>query len=125
MSDWLMAGVWRHILRLPPVLGKRSVGELSERAREVVGHLSDDHRAVHLFVASELPRLGGPVPPKTIAEGLDLSLATVRVILDELEARKGFLFRNEEGAVVWVYPMTTEVTPHRVRFRSGETLYAA
>ncbi len=125
MSDWLMAGVWRHILRLPPGLGKKSVRELSERAREVVGHLSEQHRAVHLFVARALPRLGRPVPPETSAEGLDLPVATVTVILDELEARKGFLFRNEKGAVVWVYPMTTEVTPHRIRFRSGETLYGA
>jgi hypothetical protein len=120
-----MAGVWRHILRLPAGLGKRSVGELSERAREVVGLLSAEHRAVHLFVARELPRLGRPIPSETIAEGVDLPLATVTVILDELEARKGFLFRNEEGAVVWVYPMTVEVTPHRIRFRSGETLYGA
>jgi hypothetical protein len=49
----------------------------------------------------------------------------VTSILADLEARKGFLFRNEDGAVVWAYPVTAEPTPHRIRFKSGETLYAA
>jgi hypothetical protein len=45
--------------------------------------------------------------------------------LTDLEARKIFLFRDGEGSVVWAYPVTAEQTPHRIRFRSGETLYAA
>lgn len=125
MSDWLLVGVWRHALRLPPGLGERRLGRLAQRARQIVGQLSTEHRAVHHFAARELPRIGGPIPPRTMAESLDLPEATVVEILTDLEARKGFLFRNEEGAVVWVYPMTAEPTPHRVRFESGETLYGA
>ena len=125
MSDWLMAGVWRLILRLPPAIGRKRVGQLAERAREVAGAVSAQHRAVHHFVVRELPRLGMPMPPQHIADGLDLPLPTVTGILADLEARKGFLIRNEDGEVVWAFPATAEPTPHRIRFKSGETLYAA
>ena len=125
VSEWLMAGVWRHILRLPPAIGRKRVGQLADRARAEVDVVSTQHRAVHHFVVREVPRFGRPMPPQTIAEGLDLPLPTVIQILTDLEARKIFLFRDEEGSVVWAYPVTAEQTPHRIRFRSGETLYAA
>lgn len=125
MSDWLMAGVWRLIVRLPPAIGSKRVGRLAERAREVVGAVSAQDRAVHHFVVRELPRFGMPVPPQHIADGLDLPLRTVIGILADLEAKKSFLVRSRGGDVVWAYPVTAEPTPHRIRFRSGETLYAA
>ena len=125
MSEWLMAGVSRHILRLPPAIGKMRVSQLADRARAEVDVVSTQHRAVHHFVVREVPRFGRPMPPQTIAEGLDLPLPTVIQILTDLEARKIFLFRDGEGSVVWAYPVTVEQTPHRIRFRSGETLYAA
>ncbi len=125
MREWLMAGVWRYVLRLPPGIGRKRVGRLAERARAEVGALSAQHRAVHHFVVRELSRFGGPLPPQAIAEGVDLPPATVIETLDDLEARKGFLFRNQDGAVVWAYPVTAAATPHRIAFRSGETLYAA
>ncbi len=120
-----MAGVWRLILRLPPGVGERRIDGFVRRARDVVGELSVDHRRVHHFVARELPRLGAPIPPQVIADGLHLTESSVIVIVAELEERKGFLVTDDHGAVVWVFPLTVEPTPHRVRFRSGETLYAA
>ena len=120
-----MVGVWRQILRLPPGIGRKKVGQLANRARAELGAVSPEHRAVHHFVVRELPRFGMPIPPEAIAEALELPLATVTTVLSELEARKGFLFRDEDGAVMWAYPVTAEATPHRIRFRSGETLYAA
>lgn len=125
MSDWMMAGVWRLILRLPPAIGKKRVEQLAVRARAEAGEISAQNRAVHHFVVRELPRHGHPMPPQTIAESLGLPTDEVTVILADLEARKGFLFRNEDGAVVWAYPVTAEPTPHRIHFKSGETLYAA
>jgi hypothetical protein len=125
MSDWLMFGVWRLILRIPPAIGRKRVGQLAERAREVVGAVSAQHRAVHHFVVRELPLFGTPLPPQHIADGLDLPLPMVIGILADLEARKSFLIRNGDGEVVWAFPVTAEPTPHRIRFKSGETLYAA
>ncbi len=125
MGDWLMVGVWRLILRLPPAIGSKRVGRLAERAREVVGTVSAQDRAVHHFVVRELPRFGKPMPPQHIADGLDLPLPTVIGILADLEAGMSFLVRSGDGDVVWAYPVTAEPTPHRIRFKSGETLYAA
>lgn len=125
MNDWLMVGVWRHILRLPPAIGRRRAGALAARARSEVGAVSPEHRAVHRFVVRELPRHGKPIPPQVIAEGLRFPVEEVVEILSDLERRKGFLFRSEDGSVLWAYPVTAEPTPHRIRFTSGETLYAA
>ena len=101
------------------------MGKLARRAQAEVGAVSLQHRAVHHFVVRELPRCGGPMPPQMIAEGLGMPPDLVQGVLAELEARKCFLFRNEDGEVVWAYPVTAEPTPHRIRFKSGETLYAA
>ena len=125
MSDWLMVGVWRGILRLPPGVGRRRLRRFEQRAREVVGELTDEQRAVHHEVVRELPRIGRPASPAVIAARLELPEERVVAALDELERRKGFLFRNDAGEVVWAYPITVATTPHHVRFRSGETLYAA
>ena len=125
MSEWLKAGVWRLILRLPPGIGERRLDGFVRRARSVVGELSVDHRRVPHFVARELPRVGAPILPQVIADGLDLAESSVVAIVAELAERKGFLVTDDDGAVVWVFPLTVEPTPHRVRFRSGETLYAA
>ena len=125
VGEWLKAGVWRHILRLPPMIGTRRVGELADRARVEVGALSEEHRAVHHFVVRELPRVGAPLSAQVVAERMNLQFAQVVRILDELEAKKAFLFRDDQGAVVWAYPVTAAETPHRLSFKSGERLYAA
>ena len=102
MSEWLMAGVSRHILRLPPAIGKMRVSQLADRARAEVDVVSTQHRAVHHFVVREVPRFGRPMPPQTIAEGLDLPLPTVIQILTDLEARKIFLFRASRSVKISV-----------------------
>ncbi len=125
MSDWAMVGVWRFILRIPPAIGKKRASQFAAKLREVAGTLSVQDRAIHHFTVRELPRLGGRMPPQYIAKSLDLSPAAVTEVLAGLEARMSFVVRDEEGAVTWAYPVTAETTPHRIRFRSGETLYAA
>lgn len=125
MSDWLKIGVWRHMLRLPPAVSKRAVGKMAERAEAETAALSEQHRAVHHFVVRELPRVGEPLRPEVVAESLKLAPTRVIEILDELEAKKAYVYRDEHGAVVWAYPLTAEETPHRLSFSSGELLYAA
>jgi hypothetical protein len=87
--------------------------------------MSPEHHAVRNFAVTELPRAGQPLAPETIARRLDLPLEQVNAILADLEKHMTFLFRNEQGAVAWAYPVTVEPTPHRVTFSSGEKLYAA
>ncbi len=90
-----------------------------------LGFMTDEHHRVRNFVVRELPRTGSPLTPEFIAKSLKLSIARVKVILNELEMHKTFLFRNERGAVTWAYPVTVDPTPHRVRFGTGESPYAA
>jgi len=72
-----------------------------------------------------LPRVAKPITPEMIAQSLDMELSQVVSILDELEKNLTFLFRNEQGAVVWAYPVTVEPTPHRITFSTGEQIYGA
>ncbi len=83
------------------------------------------HHAVRNFVVRELPRTGTPLPVEAVAKGAGLPVEQTIPILDELERRLLFLVSNETGSVSWAYPVTVDHTPHRVRFDSGEQLYAA
>jgi hypothetical protein len=87
--------------------------------------MTQEHHRVRSFVVRELPRVRSPLAAEFIAESLNLTVTRTKVILDELEKHMTFLFRNEQGAVAWAYPVTVDPTPHRVHFNTGESLYAA
>ena len=90
-----------------------------------LGFMSPEHHRVRNLVVRELPGVGEPLSPAFIAEKLSLPVDRVEAILDELEKRMTFLFRNSDGAVVWAYPVTVEATPHHVTFSTGEQVYSA
>jgi len=73
----------------------------------------------------ELHRIREPLSPEYVAERLDLPVARVSVILDDLEKHMTFLFRYRQRAVDWAYPVTVERTPHNVTYNTGEQGYAA
>jgi hypothetical protein len=87
--------------------------------------MTPDHQRIRDYVVTELPIAGQPLPPELIAARLSLSLERTVAILDDLEKRLTFLFRDEAGAVVWAYPVTAARTPHRFTANTGEALYAA
>jgi hypothetical protein len=87
--------------------------------------MTSEHRTVHHFVVKELPCVGGPLSPEFVAQGVNLPIERVNVILGDLEKHMTFLFRNEQGAVAWAYPVTADETPHRVTLSTGERIYAA
>jgi hypothetical protein len=120
MNDSLLLGVGRFMLPLPRAMWQRQV-----RGGAHLGFMSEEHHRVRNFVVRELPRLGEPLSPELIAQELDLDPGRVIAILDELERRMTFLFRNEQGAVAWAYPVTADHTPHCVNFGTGEQIYAA
>ncbi len=113
------------MLPIPWALFKRALGREAAKTGRKLGGLDDEHRRVHHFVVRDLPRLGAPMPPEHIAAALDLPLARVIAILDELERRLIFLFRPGGREVVWAYPVTVAETPHRLEFSTGERLNAA
>jgi hypothetical protein len=87
--------------------------------------MSPDHHRVRYFVVRELPVAGHALDPEYISESLRISQKRTVQILEELEDGLTFLVRNRSGAVSWAFPVTVEPTPHRIRFNSGEQIYAA
>ena len=125
MKNRLMSGIWRYMLSVPPFLWEKQVEKSRKKIEASLRFMSPDHRRVHHCAVRELPRLGKPMSPEWIARELDLSCGRVKTLLDDLEKHMTFLFRNEEGAVIWAYPVTVDKTPHHLSFSTGERLHAA
>jgi hypothetical protein len=87
--------------------------------------MTRQHHLVRYFVVRMLPRLERPIPPEMIAEKLKITLRKVNAILAELEERLFFLVRDKQGSVLWAYPVTADATRHRLRFSTGEEIFAA
>jgi transcription antitermination factor NusG len=113
------------MIPVPRVLWRGMIMQEVGKTEKRLGFITPEHRTVHHFVVRELPRIGGPVAPEYVAQGVGLPVERVNVILDDLEAAMTFLFRNEEKAVSWAYPVTADETPHRVTFGTGEQVSAA
>ncbi len=125
MSRRLLIGVSRHMIPIPRILWQWQVRKGARRTKAHLGFMSEEHHLVREFVVRELPRVGEPLSPEFIAGNLNLPVARVKSILDELDKHMTFVCRNTEGAVVWAYPVTVESTPHHVTFSTGERVYAA
>lgn len=125
MGNILRRGLWRLMLPIPEALWQKRIFAVGRRIEAEIAFMKEDHYRVHHFVVRELPRIGRPLTEEFISENLDISVERVAAILDELDSRMLFLSKNSEGAVLWAYPGTAEVTPHHVTFNTGETIYAA
>jgi len=88
--------------------------------------MTREHHAVRNFVVRELPgNHGRPLRPKQIARGTALDPDHVGALLGDLEKHLFFLVRDRHGDVSWAFPVTTERTPHRLHFSTGERIYGA
>jgi hypothetical protein len=125
MKNSVLLGFWRAMVGIPPALWQGQIRQEAQKARASLDFMTDEHRTIHHFVVRELPRVGEPMSPAYIAQKLHLSVDRVTAILADLEQHMTFLFRNQAGAVAWAYPVTTDPTPHRVTFSSGEQIHAA
>jgi hypothetical protein len=125
MKKSLLLSLRKHLVPVPRPIWQAEVDHNAENAHHRLDFMSADHHRVRDFVVLELPRRGMPVPSQDIASQLNLSLERTEEILAELERRLTFLFRDPQGEVVWAYPVTVEPTPHRIRFNTGEQIYAA
>ncbi|MBA4394826.1 MAG: hypothetical protein C0407_14845 [Desulfobacca sp.] len=125
MTNKLLTGFWRAMVGVPPILWEKQIEKAKHKVKKSTRFMSPEHRLVHHFVVRELPRVGAPIPAERVARYLALTLEQTVQILRELEEHLTFLYRNDQGEVVWAYPVTIEKTPHRITFESGERLYAA
>ncbi len=120
MNESLLLGIWRYTIPIPRLIWQRQV-----RGDAQLGFMTEAHHRIRNFVVTALPQTGEPLSPKFIAQALNLPLDQVVGILNDLEKHMTFLFRNEQGAVAWAYPVTVDQTPHRITFSTGEQVNAA
>jgi hypothetical protein len=125
MSEKVLMAHGDRIVELPRKEWEEGVAAVTGHVAAGLAFMTEEHHRVRNFVVRELPRVGSPLTPEFIAGSLTLTVEQVKVILDDLERHMTFLFRNEAGAVTWAYPVTVDPTPHRIRFGTGESLYAA
>ena len=124
MGDRILLGLGHRMLPVPRFAWRRIMEANARKARAGLSFMADNHHRVRDFVVMELPRFGAPLSPELIAERLRLSGERVKTIVTELERRLTFLFRNEQGAVTWAYPVTLDETPHHATFSTGEEAYS-
>jgi len=85
--------------------------------------MTPHHHAVRNFVVRELPRQGAPLSPTQIARSLRLDVKHVADLIEDLERHLFFLVRNARGEVSWAFPVTSDRTPHQLRFSTGERIF--
>ncbi len=125
MNKSMLLGFWKHLIRVPRHIWQGRVAHGAQSERERLSFMTADHHKIRDVVVLELPKRGSPLSAEEIAGQTGVPLPRTLEILDELEKRMTFLFRNADEAVAWAYPVTVETTPHRVIFSTGEQVYAA
>ena len=125
MNETILTGRGSRITEIPRTDWEHGLSDIPQHFEGRLDFMSKEHHLVRNFAVREMPFAGVPLSPDYIAQRLDLPLERTIVILGELEAHMTFLFRNEQGAVTWAYPVTVEKTPHHLTFSTGEQLYAA
>lgn len=124
MTSILRLRIRRAFLPIPRFLWQRQVLREARSTRRRLEFMTLDHHRVRNYCVTEL-RTAQPLEPARIAADLDLSVDQVNAICAELEREKTFVFRGDGENVSWAYPVTAEVTPHYVAYKSGEPIYAA
>jgi hypothetical protein len=124
-TDEILVGRGSEILTHSFEILRRHLENAQHSQNPRLAFMNEQHHRVRDFVVTELPRFGRALPARHVADGTGLPLDRVETILDELERRRFFLVRDEEGRVAWAFPVTSEKTPHRLELSTGESIYAA
>jgi hypothetical protein len=125
MSATILRGAASEFIEEPQSTWDEYLARAPEEFKKLLRFMSEEHHRVRNHVVEELPRSGQPLAPEAIAQAVALPKARVESILGELERNLFFLVRNEDGAVIWAFPVTVTDTPHHLRFSTGERLDAA
>ena len=125
MRETILLGQGCQITEIPRKEWQENLSKLTQHSQTRLGFMSEEHHLARNFVVRELPRTGQPLQPDYISQSLEIPLARVNTLLDELEKNLFFLVRNLRGVVTWAYPVTVEKTPHNLVFSTGERLYGA
>ena len=126
MKDVILIGKQERILEVSAEHWRKHLGQAQHQPSARLSFMTGDHHLIRNFVVRELPdNQGKPLSAEDIANRLQLPLPRVNALLDDFEKHLFFLVRNEIGKVSWAFPVTTDRTPHRLSFSSGERIFAA
>ena len=125
MNGTILVGSGREIRRVSDDAFMQSITDLPARMTSRLAFMTRDHHVVRDFVVREMPRKRRPVSPGEIAKGTGLDVQKIAVLLSELERKLFFLVRDAEGNVSWAFPVTTSITPHKLTFSTGESIFGA
>ena len=125
MEEKILLGRNSQFQEMPATMWKQHLAHVPQHSQTRLGFMTDVHHQIRYFVVRELVHRQKPLDAEFISETLHLALKQVEDILEELERKLFFLARNEQGAVIWAYPVTAEPTPHLLNFSIGRQLYAA
>jgi len=125
MEEMILLGRDQKMLEVPQATWKGHLAQIPQHSRSRLSFMADTHHQIRYFVVKELVNRQKPIEPEFISNKLNLPLELVESTFEELERKLFFLVRNEQGEVAWAYPVTVDITPHKIDFSSGERLYAA
>jgi hypothetical protein len=125
-ANTLLVGSRGTINRVPDTGLKAELAKIPEVFAARLAFMTPEHHLVRNFVVRELPRENGrPIKVDRLAATLGLPFARIHAIVEDLERHLFFLVRNEAGEISWAFPVTTEPTPHRLKFSTGERAHGA
>src|SRR2546426_9852961 len=126
MKDRILIGGREKIYEMPAENWRKHLTVGQQHMQVRLGFMMEDHHRVRNFAVRELPRnQGKALSAVEISRRLDLPLDRVVAILEELQKNLFFLVLNEMGEVSCAFPVTSDWTPHRLIFNSGESVFAA
>ena len=85
MRNKLLKGFWRYMIPIPRKLWQGQTSKRAQKIKTAIGFMTMEHHNVRNFVVREIPRVGEPLSPEFVAHRLNLPVARVKSILDELE----------------------------------------
>ena len=125
MSDTILLGQGHQITKIPRKEWEEQLSQFHHHSKTRLSFMSEMHHLVRNFIVRELPRTSQPMQPDFISKSLELPLARVNTLLNELEKNLFFLVRRGGEEVSWAFPVTAEQTGHHLVFSTGERLNAA
>ncbi len=125
-ANTLLVGSREAINRVPDTGFKAALAKLPELFAVRLAFMTPEHHLVRNFAVREmLYENDRPIKVDRLAATLGLPLLKVQAIVEDLERHLFFLVRNEAGEISWAFPVTTDPTPHRLKFSTGERAHGA
>jgi hypothetical protein len=125
MAESVLVGRGREFDRRPVDEWQAGVRRGTRKMRERLAFMTVEHHAVRDFAVTGLPRLQRPLSLEEMAADVNLPVARVQTIIEELERNLFFLVRDAAKEVAWAFPVTADGTPHELQFSTGERTYGA